>query len=138
MTAATLYLWFDGNAAEALGRYHEIFGGELILNTFEDFGRTDGPADAIAHGMVSGAVTLFGTDAAAGEPTVDMSGVSIALLGTADGATLTRWFGELAVGGTVLDPLAKRPWGAVDGQLVDRFGVRWLIGFEEQMPSDPQ
>ena len=30
----------------------------------------------------------------------------------------------------VVDDLQKRPWGAWDGQVVDRFGLHWLIGFE--------
>ena len=33
-------------------------------------------------------------------------------------------------GGRVLDDLQKRPWGASDGQVIDRYGLRWLIGFE--------
>jgi PhnB protein len=24
----------------------------------------------------------------------------------------------------------KRPWGASDGQVIDRYGLHWLIGFE--------
>ena len=53
-----------------------------------------------------------------------------ALLGAADPATLSRWFGSLAEGGRVVDDLQKRTWGASDGQVIDRFGVHWLIGFE--------
>lgn len=64
------------------------------------------------------------------EDAVDMRGVSVALLGTADGATLTTWFERLADGGRVLDPLQQRAWGAHDGQVLDKFGVRWLIGYE--------
>ena len=30
----------------------------------------------------------------------------------------------------VVADLERRPWGASDGQVVDRFGVHWLIGFE--------
>jgi PhnB protein len=26
--------------------------------------------------------------------------------------------------------LQARPWGASDGQVIDRFGLHWLIGFE--------
>lgn len=54
------------------------------------------------------------------------------LPGTADSDTLTRWFDGLADGGTVLDPLQARGWNASDGQVVDRFGLRWLIGFEHE------
>ncbi|MCS3842929.1 putative glyoxalase superfamily protein PhnB [Microbacterium sp. AK031] len=57
-----------------------------------------------------------------------MVGVSIALLGTADGPTLTRRFDAHAQSGRVLDPLQERSWGAYVGQVVDRFGIRWLIG----------
>jgi PhnB protein len=52
------------------------------------------------------------------------------LLGTADPATLRRWFTGLSDGGRVVDDLQQRPWGASDGQLVDRYGVHRLIGFE--------
>jgi PhnB protein len=132
MTAPTLYLTLPGVAADALRFYQDTFGGELTLYTFEEFGRTDGPPSAIAHGMLSGSVDLFAADSAESEAAVRMSGVSIALLGAADGPTLTRWFDKLSVGGEVLDPLQKRSWGATDGQVVDRYGVRWLIGFEDE------
>ena len=131
MTQA-LYLWFPGTAREALSSYQRVFGGELELHSYADFGRTDGPPDAIAHGVLDGPVTLFGTDAGPDDTPVSMTGASIALLGTADGETLARWFAQLAEGGTVLDPLQERAWGASDGQVVDRFGLRWLIGFEPE------
>ena len=37
----------------------------------------------------------------------------------------------LAEGGEVIDALQERPWGAHDGQVTDRFGVPWLIGYED-------
>jgi PhnB protein len=54
------------------------------------------------------------------------------LPGTSDPATLRGWFAGLAEGGEVLDDLQERPWGASDGQVVDRFGLRWLAGFEPE------
>ena len=54
----------------------------------------------------------------------------LALLGTAGPATLRTWFARLAEGGRVVDDLQTRPWGASDGQVIDRYGLRWLIGFE--------
>lgn len=131
MRMQTVYLWFPGNAAEALRFYQGVFGGRLALHTFADFGRDDGPVEAIAHGVLSGPVELYATDATQREATLEMRGISIALLGAADPATSTHWFAELAVGGEVLDDLKEHGWGASDGQLVDRYGVRWLIGFEQ-------
>ncbi|MDA8332444.1 MAG: VOC family protein, partial [Candidatus Dormibacteraeota bacterium] len=31
--------------------------------------------------------------------------------------------------------LQRRPWGAYDGQVVDRYGLHWLIGYEEEAPG---
>jgi PhnB protein len=130
MTRLTPYLSFPGTAREALTFYQEVFGGELVLNTLGDFGRDDGPAGAIAHGMLQGPVELFASDAAAGEPCLRLEGVMFALLGTADPATLEGWFAALSDRGVDIDPLQARPWGDHDGQVTDRFGVRWLIGYQ--------
>lgn len=131
MTQPTLYVLFPGVAREALEFYHGVFGGELEMHTYADFSRADGPADAIAHGMLSGPVSLFGSDAGADEDGFAMTGGMLALLGAADPATLHQWFEALAEGGRVLDPLVKRSWGATDGQVMDQFGLRWLIGYED-------
>jgi len=130
MTDLTLYLHFDGTARAALEFYRDVFGGEVGINTYTEFSRSDGPGDAVAHGMLVGPVTLYAADAAPGEPTVRIEGVLCALLGTAEPDVLERWFAALSEGGTVIDPLVKRPWGAHDGQVKDRFGVTWLIGYE--------
>lgn len=131
MSGLIPYLLFPGVAAEALQRYAAIFGGEARLFTYEEAGRTDGPGDAVAHGMLlGGPVEIAAADAADGESTVTVDGMFFSLLGTAEPATLGRWFDALAEGGRVIDPLQRRPWGDVDGTLVDRFGIPWLIGHQ--------
>ena len=131
MSAPTPYLHFPGTAGEALTFYQEVFGWELILNTFGEFGRDDGPADAIAHGILRGPVSLFAADSAGGEEPFRSTGLMFSLLGTASAPELRAWFRSLAEGGTIREELQVRPWGASDGQVVDRYGVRWLVGFEE-------
>lgn len=131
MSGLVPYLYFPGNAADALGFYRDVFGGELSLFTYEQFGRTDGPGDAVAHGILSGAVELFGADAGPDADAVHIVGATFSLLGTADPATLQQWFTALAEGGQITDPLQKRAWGDWDGQVTDRYGIRWLIGFQE-------
>ncbi|QPE03663.1 VOC family protein [Microbacterium schleiferi] len=130
MSGLVPYLHFDGTARNALTFYQSVFGGELELFTYGEFSRTDGPKDAIAHGSLSGLVTLFAADAAPGEASVSMAGMEFSLLGTASPDELTRWFAALADGGTVLDALQLRPWGDHDGMVKDRFGVAWLIGYQ--------
>jgi PhnB protein len=129
--APTPYIHFPGTAREALAFYADVFGGAALLHTFAEFQRTDGPAEAIAHGyLVNAPVALYGADVAGNEPALRTQGLMLSLLGTADAATLRTWFARLADGGTVLDDLQERPWGASDGQVVDRYGIHWLIGFE--------
>lgn len=130
MTVPTPYLLFPGNAAEALHHYRSVFGGELRMFDYATAGRHDGPGDAIAHGQLSGPVDLAAADAGADDDGVQMSGMFLSLLGTTDDSTLTGWFDALAAGGHVIAPLQQRPWGDYDGTLVDRYGIRWLIGFE--------
>ncbi|HET9647387.1 MAG TPA: VOC family protein [Microlunatus sp.] len=124
------YITFPGTAREALTFYSEVFGGQLKMFTFAEFNRVDGPADAIAHGELTGVVSVGGSDAATGQPSVKLEGFLLSLLGTAEPATLHGWFDALAEGGRVVDPLAEKPWGAADGQLIDRYGIAWLIGYE--------
>ncbi|GAA1690828.1 VOC family protein [Microbacterium sediminicola] len=130
MSGPVPYLHFAGDAREALTFYRDVFGGELQLHTYADFSRDDGPAEAIAHGELAGAVTLCAADAAPGETTLALSGVEFSLLGTAPADELSRWFESLSAGGSVIDPLQRRPWGDHDGVVRDRFGVRWLIGYQ--------
>jgi PhnB protein len=131
MSGLVPYVHFPGTAREALSFYADVFGGSAQLHTFAEFARDDGPDDAIAHGyLVDGPVALFGADAARDEPAVRCQGMMLSLLGTADASRLRQWFSRLSEGGRVVDDLQQRPWGAFDGQVVDRYGLHWLIGFE--------
>jgi PhnB protein len=136
LTDPTPYIHFPGTAGEALSFYADVFGGTAQLHSFAEFNRTDGPGDRIAHGSLVGApVALFASDVAGDEPAFQAHGLMLSLLGTADAATLRRWFARLAEEGKVVDDLQERPWGAFDGQVVDRYGLHWLIGFEDDASS---
>ena len=124
------YLHFPGTAREALTYYQSVFGGDVALASYSEFGRTDGPADAIAHGMLRGRVELFAADAGPEDETLDLHGVMFSLLGTAGPEESESWFRGLADGGRIVDPLQLRPWGDHDGTVIDRFGVTWLIGYQ--------
>ena len=131
MTGPAPYVLFPGTAREALTFYGEVFGCAVQLHTFAEFNRADGPADAIAHGyLADGPVALSGADVSGDELPFRCEGMMLALLGTTTPATLRTWFSRLSEGGRVVDDLQRRPWGASDGQVIDRSGLPWLIGFE--------
>lgn len=132
MAGLTPYLHFDGTAREALTFYADVFGGTAVMHSFAEFGRSDGAPEAVAHGgLTDGPVQLYASDVAEGAPAFHSEGLMFSLLGTADPGTLERWFERLSEGGRVVDALQQRPWGASDGQVIDRFGVHWLVGFED-------
>ena len=131
MTAPTPYVHLPGTARDALTFYGDVFGGSVQLHTFDEFSRTDGPADAIAHGyLVEGPVALFAADVVGDERPLRCEGMMLSLLGAASPSVLRNWFSGLSEGGRIVDDLQTRPWGATDGQVIDRYGLHWLIGFE--------
>ncbi|MGT2425099.1 VOC family protein [Amnibacterium kyonggiense] len=130
MPAPTPYLHFAGCARTALEFYGQVFGGEVTVHSYEDFGRTDGPRDHVAHGELRGVVSLFAADVGDGQQPFAAQGLLLSLLGAEEPPVLERWFTDLSAAGEVVDPLQRRAWGAHDGQVRDRFGVTWLIGYE--------
>lgn len=130
MVALKPYLLLPGFAREALEFYQGVFGGTVDVHSFVEFGRDDGPPDAVAHGILDGPVPMYAADAGNTEEPLRVTGMFFSLLGAAPPATLQAWFEDLAEGGTVVEPLAVRDWSAVDGQVRDRFGLAWLIGWE--------
>ena len=80
------------------------------LHTFQEFNRTDGPADAIAHGYLGdGPVRLFAADVVGDEAPLRCEGMMLSLLGAAAPKTLRDWFSRLSAGGRVVDDLQARP-----------------------------
>jgi PhnB protein len=139
MTGPAPYIHFPGTARAALTFYGDVFGCKVQLHTFAEFGRDDGPADAIAHGYLTGGpVELFGADVAGDDRPLRSEGLMLALLGTAAPAVLRRWFARLSEGGQAVDELQERSWNASDGQVIDRYGIHWLIGFEDEESGESE
>jgi PhnB protein len=123
------YLTFDGNAREAMEFYRSVFGGELTVSTFGEFGMPAGPgADGVMHAQLEtpAGFTLMGADPAPGSDYVaPNSAVTVSLSGDDD--DLRAYWEKLADGGTVSMPLEKQMWGDEFGMCVDRFGTPWMV-----------
>jgi PhnB protein len=127
------YISFNGDAREAMEFYRSVFGGELSMNTFGEFGQADQPgADKIMHAQLvtedgyrlMGADTPPGLDYQAGNTmTVSVSG---------DDADRLRGFWEkLSASGTVTMPLEKQMWGDEFGMCTDPYGVAWMVNISQ-------
>ena len=123
------YLSFEGTAREAMEAYREVFGGELALSTFGEFGQAPpGFEDKIMHGQLEtpAGFTLMASDTPPGMPHQAGSTISISLSGD-DDAELRGYWDKLCDGGQVGVPLEPQMWGAVFGMVVDRFGITWMV-----------
>jgi PhnB protein len=127
------YINFSGNARQAMGYYHEIFGGQLALNTYGQSGAEGTPfADQIMHGMLDtdSGFTLMGADAPPGTELTFGNNMSVSLSGD-DSDDLRRYWERLSDGGMVQVPLERQMWGDVFGMCTDRFGISWLVNIAE-------
>jgi PhnB protein len=123
------YLNFNGNARQALEFYAVVFGGELSLNTFSQFGGEDSPdANRIMHGMLetSAGYTIMGADVTSDMQYQPMAGFAVSLSGD-DGDALRGYWEQLSASGTTTMPMQKQAWGDEFGMCVDGFGVSWLV-----------
>ena len=127
------YLTFNGNARQAMEAYQRIFGGNLTLSTFGEFGAPDpATADQIMHGQLetNAGYTLMGADNPPGSEYNPGNTVTISLSGD-DTADLHAYWDALVADGTVTVPLQTQMWGDEFGQCVDRFGVGWLVNISQ-------
>jgi PhnB protein len=128
------YLQFDGNAREAMEFYQSVFGGDLKINTFGEFGSPDPAiADKVMHGTLTTdkGYTVMASDTAPGMPYQPGSNITCSLSGD-PGEGLEEVWEKLADGGTVGVPFEKQMWGDVFGQCVDRFGIPWMVDVASQ------
>ena len=123
------YISFKDNAREAMEFYKEVFGGELTMSTFGEFGQADTPhADQIMHANLetSSGFTLMASDTPPGMTRTQGDNIGISLSGD-DPDELRGYWEKLSAGGNVSVPLEKQMWGDEFGQCTDRFGIGWMV-----------
>ena len=139
MAKTHTYLNFTNQTEEAFNFYKSVFGGEFVdtIYRFKDTPPQPGqPPMSEADGNlimhieleILGGHHLMGTDAP------ESMGFKITM-GNNYHISLEpdtreegkRLFEALSAGGTVKMPLADMFWGAYYGDLVDKFGVQWMI-----------
>lgn len=127
------HLNFRDQTREAMAFYQEVFGGDLSMNTFEEFNAAEDPAEAdqIMHSQLVAAngLVLVAADVPKRMDLPVDSSISLTLSGD-DEPTLRGWYDALVEDGTVLEPLAQAPWGDYFGMCVDRSGVRWMVDID--------
>ena len=123
------YVNFDGNAREAMEFYKQVFGGDLHVNTFGEYGDPAAPgADKLMHAQLEteNGLTLMASDLPPGMSATAGDNITISLSGE-DDAELRGYWERLSDGGAVAVPLEKQMWGDEFGMCTDRFGIPWMV-----------
>jgi PhnB protein len=143
MTTVNVYLNFEGNCEEAFNFYKSIFGGEFsYLGRFKDMPPQEGippmtaeEGEKIMHVSlpISKETTLMASDAG-GEWCAEVTkGNNFSVSISTDSQNeADRLFNGLSAGGQVTMPMEKTFWGSYFGMFTDKFGINWMVSFDEQ------
>jgi PhnB protein len=123
------YISFRDSAREAMEFYKDVFGGNLSLNTFGEYGDPNAPgADNIMHAQLEtdSGFTLMASDTPPGMEFNPGDNLKISLSGD-DEQELRGYWDKLSEDGNVTMPLEKQMWGDLYGMCTDKYGVPWMV-----------
>jgi PhnB protein len=113
--------------------YQSVFGGNLTMSTFGEFGAQDAPeADKIMHAQLEtdNGFTLMASDTPPGMEHNPGTNITVSLSGD-DGDLLRGYWEKLSSGGTVQVPLEKQMWGDEFGSCLDQFSIPWMVNIAQ-------
>lgn len=122
------YLFFPGNAEDAVAFYQGAFGGEVSITRRGDVDPSASEAEknqVINAALVSSDLTIRMSD----RPDASLEAqtrVELSIVGH-DEDRLRKLFENLSQGGTIRAPLEKQFWGDTFGALTDKFGIGWQV-----------
>lgn len=136
MTQINSYLTFSGNCREAMTFYKECLGGELI---FQKIGESplagkmpEQMKESILHStLINGSVTIMGSDMVGEQGLIKGNSVSL-MLNCSSEEEIKNYYAKLSEGGKATHPLENTFWGALFGDLTDKFGNQWLLHFDNK------
>ena len=135
MAQINSYLTFSGNCREAMLFYQKCLGGELVLQTIGDSPLAKQlPAkmkEFILHAtLTKNELILMGSDMVAEGGLIKGNAVSI---NCSSEKEIKAFYNKLSAGGNADHPLEDTFWGALFGDLTDKYGNHWLLSFDKNI-----
>lgn len=141
MVKANVYLTFDGDCGPAFDFYKKAFGKEFAhISTFGEMPPQDGQPELSdeqkKHIMhvdlpISDETMIFGSDNGPGQPgLIKGNNFSVSLDAGSKGEAKSL-FESLSAGGKITMPLQDTFWGAYFGMWEDKFGVNWMVNYDD-------
>lgn len=144
MTRLNPYLSFNGNCEEAFGFYQSVFQSKIThISRFADIPSMEGKensmsdidANKIMHISlpISEESTLMGSDSSDAFGQVRVMGNNFSIsIDTDSKEEADRLYNALSEDGKSSMPMVKSFWGSYFGMLSDKFGIQWMISYDEQ------
>ena len=140
MTTINPYLIFNGNCEEAFLFYKSVFGGEFpYIGKFKDMPAGDDTPELseeegnrIMHVCLPiGEAILMGSDSNSASGDVVFGGNMSISVNVESTIEADRIFDGLSAGGNAYMSMSKTFWGAYFGMFTDKFGINWMVNFDE-------
>lgn len=135
MKQVSPYLNFAGNTEEAFQFYKSVFGGELGILRFQDFGDAMNVPEhdhkKVAHAHLSlGNNMMMATDTLESLGQQLTVGNNFYIFIETDSVDETKQlFNALSSGGEVEMPLQQTEWAERHGICKDKFGIQWMLNY---------
>ena len=139
MTLVNIYLTFNGNCREAFEFYSKVFNKEFTnISTFgempsqEGFEIPESEKDKIMHVSLpfSSETALMGSDTGGHSGNVTIGNNFSVSVRPENKAEADRIFHALSQDGNVVMQMTDTFWNAYFGMVTDKFGINWMINFE--------
>ncbi len=130
MARINAYLNFNGQCREAMMFYRDCLGGELTMQKIAESPMAATLPSALSNQILHSSLTrgdmlLMGSDML-GRNVRQGNLVSLCYNGSNE-EEMALCFEKLSAGGLVNTPLHQSVWGAILGELTDRYGLRWVF-----------
>ena len=139
MASINPHINFNGNAEEAFIFYKSVFGGEFAkIMRFKDlsspaFPVAENESNKIMHiALRIGKNVLMANDVPEfmGKTNENENRSKIAI-STKSKEEADKLFNGLSASGNIIMPMEKTFWGAYFGMFTDKFGINWMVNFDE-------
>ncbi|WP_343636928.1 VOC family protein [Fluviicola sp.] len=141
MATVNAYLTYNGNCEEAFHFYKSVFGGDFsYIGRFKDMPQDDANkmdpemGEKIMHVSlpISKETILMGSDTGGEWASSFRQGNNFSISITASSKEeADRLFQGLSAGGNVTMPMDTTFWGDYFGMWQDKFGINWMMSFNE-------
>lgn len=147
MATVSVYLNYDGNCEEAFNFYKSVLGGEFpMIGRFGDIPAQEGMPplkeehkNRVMHVSlpVSKETVLMGSDIMPGVHQLIQGNNFSVSLNVESREEADHIFKGLSEGGKVIMPLQDTFWGAYFGMWTDKFGINWMVNYDDPAKVQP-